>query len=77
MEINNEISDEKLLEYYRMGWNDSSNNNEEQNFNDFLLNRAYIIGWLDFIVGDDISSVDLQTDEQIVNNIRNFVKNED
>jgi hypothetical protein len=64
------FSDELLLDYYKKGWKDCANGNKEQKFQDQLLQRAYSIGWCDFIVGDDVSSVDMQTDEQILKHIR-------
>ena len=34
--------------------------------NDTLLLRAYMIGWSDALAGDDVSSVDKQSDKQIL-----------
>jgi hypothetical protein len=63
-------SDKKLLEYYKLGWTDNCNGKTEKRFDNPILQRAYIIGWLDFMAGDDVSSVDEQTNEQIIRHIR-------
>lgn len=72
----NKISEEDkiILEVYTMGWNDccSGDNTNCLAFKDsILLTRAYKIGWLDYLCGDDVSSLDYQTDEEILNNIKN------
>lgn len=61
---------ETLLKYYKMGWNDCADNKQKQEFKNQLLQRAYNIGWCDFIAGDDVTSVDLQTDKEILEHIR-------
>jgi hypothetical protein len=58
-----------LLMYYKMGWNDCADGNTEKHFKQPILQRAYNIGWCDFIAGDDISSVDLQTHSEILKHI--------
>ena len=68
--VSGSLPDVKLLEYYKMGWNDCADNNKEKKFKDKLLQRAYTIGWLDFIVGDDVSSVDMQTEQDILKHIK-------
>lgn len=60
-----------LLYYYKIGWNDCSESKKEKKFEDKLLQRAYKIGWLDFIAGDDVSSVDAQTEKDILKRIKN------
>ena len=64
------LPDEKLLEYYNMGWHDCAENNKEKKFENKLIQRAYTIGWLDFIAGDDVSSVDMQTEQDILKHIK-------
>ena len=67
--------DELLLQSYNMGWDDCCENKE---FNsslfptDSLLEKAYSCGWSDFIAGDDVSSVDLQTEEEILEKIKSI-----
>jgi hypothetical protein len=60
---------ETLLKYYRKGWNDCFGG-KPRKIKNKLLQRAYDIGWLDYIVGDDVSSVDLQTEEEILEKIK-------
>lgn len=62
--------DETLLAFYKWGWNDCANNNEEKVFANAIFQNAYNIGRGDFIAGDDVSSVDLQTVEQILSRIK-------
>jgi hypothetical protein len=63
------ITDELLLQTYKMGWDDcfSGDNSNCLAFKDSpLLTRAYENGWSDYITGDDVTSVDEQTDEEIL-----------
>lgn len=65
--------DKLILDAYRLGWDDCCTSDDSNKFTfseNSILRRAYIIGWSDYIVGDDVSSVDLQTDEEILNNIK-------
>lgn len=68
-------ADKDLIEYYKLGWSDCSEATQKKMFEDKLLQRAYEIGWLDFIVGDEVSSVDLQSEKDILKTIR-LIKNE-
>lgn len=76
MKKNNKIklitpSDDELLKYYRMGWNQRADNKKRKKFNNELIQNAYDVGWLDFILGDDIRELDYQTDEERLKNIKN------
>ena len=62
--------DKILLETYMMGFNDELDNKEKQWNPNPLLLKAYNMGRTDAIVGDDISSSDLQTQEEILNQIK-------
>ncbi len=67
-------SDEIILQAYKLGWDDCFSGDDTNclSFKDSpLLTRAYKIGWADYITGDDVSSVDEQTDEQILKCIKN------
>lgn len=64
-------SDKELLRCYNLGWNDCADGNKHKVFRLKILQNAYDIGWSDFIVGDDVSSVDMQTHEQILERIKN------
>lgn len=62
--------DKKILKTYKLGFIDELYGKTRfLNFNPILL-RAYNLGRLDAIIGDDVSSCDLQTNEEILNKIR-------
>jgi hypothetical protein len=69
------ITDQDLLMAYYNGWNECPNHNSMiallNPYTDPLLQRAYRFGWLDYILGDDMPSVDAHTPEQIIQQIRN------
>ena len=56
--------DKELLRIYYQGWEDEANFSE-------LEKRAYNIGKAHFITGDDVSSVDLLSDVEILAEIKN------
>lgn len=66
-----EEEDKILLETYMTGFRDELDGRAEVRNPNPLLSRAYNLGREDAIVGDDVRSVDYQTDEQILNRIRN------
>jgi len=55
-----------LLEWYWKGWNDEANGSISETSENLLERKAYIIGRTDYIVGDDVSSVDYQTEDEII-----------
>ena len=63
------ITDEQILKAYIQGWRDSSDNVTNLEEYNGILQTAYRKGWVDYIAGDDVSSVDEQTDEEILKNI--------
>lgn len=63
--------DKMLLETYMLGFKDELDGKIEMSFPNPLMSRAYNLGRRDAIVGDDVRSVDYQTNEQILNRIRN------
>lgn len=63
--------DEVLMEVYMSGFNDELDSKEEMFNPNPLLLRAYNLGRLDAAVGDDVSSVDQQTNEEIIDRIKN------
>jgi hypothetical protein len=65
--------DKHLLETYMCGFNDELNGREKMFNPNPLLQRAYDLGRLDAIVGDDVRSVDQQSDRMILNRIRNNI----
>jgi hypothetical protein len=60
----------QLLETYMWGFNDELKGCEKMFNPNPLLQRAYDLGRMDAIVGDDVSSLDQQTDKMILNRIR-------
>ena len=63
--------DKILCETYKQGFNDELDGRTKMWNPTPLLLRAYNLGREDAIVGDDVRSVDYQTNEQILNRIRN------
>lgn len=64
------ISDKELLKCYLKGFDDELDGKTSMEFNSEIENFAYAIGASDAIVGDDVSSVDLQSDEEILGRIK-------
>lgn len=73
MKKNNE-----LIIAYKMGWNDCSTSSalkpEGKVFKDKGLEMAYQIGWSHYIIGDDVSSVDLKTEDEILKEIKTAIR---
>lgn len=67
-------SDKELLATYKLGWDDCSNDVKAKRFALKPMQKAYTHGWVDFIAGDDASSVDDQSDEEILAYIRGVKK---
>lgn len=63
--------DKVLLETYIWGFKDELDGRVKPCFPNPLLLRAYNLGRQDAIVGDDVRSVDYQTNEEILNRICN------
>lgn len=64
------VSDDKLLKIYMIGFSDElDDNTNDKEYHDIEL-KAYNIGVVDAIIGDDISSSDLQTNDMILRRIR-------
>jgi hypothetical protein len=65
------VSDEELLEIYETGWHDAlSLGKTWRSYPTKLQERAYKLGGLDARAGDDVSSIDFQTDEEILKSIK-------
>jgi len=62
--------DKFLLETYMCGFNDELDGRTRTWNPNPLLLRAYNLGRNDAIIGDDVTSSDLQTNEQILTRIR-------
>jgi hypothetical protein len=63
-------TDKDLIEIYLQGFNDELNNVKETKHDVKLKQTAYDLGRLDAIVGDDVSSIDRQTNKQILDRIK-------
>lgn len=63
--------DKVLLETYKQGFNDELYGRTKMWNPNPLLLHAYNLGREDAIIGDDVRSVDYQTNEEIINRIRN------
>lgn len=64
------IKDKILLDTYMCGFFDGLNGEEYWNPNPLLMS-AYKLGYNDAIAGDDVMSLDFQTNEEILNRIYN------
>ena len=64
------INDKILLETYMLGFSDELEG-EIREFEDSILMRAYELGRVDAFVGDDVRSVDYQSDEHLLKRIYN------
>jgi hypothetical protein len=72
--MNKNSVDELLLQSYKMGWDECFYGDKSNGLileEGSLLRRAYFLGWSDYIIGDDVSSVDAQTDDEIIKHIKN------
>lgn len=62
-----------LLEVYMRGWNDCFDDNDNsEEYRDEKRLAAYKLGWSDSIVGDDVQSLDLQREDEILQRIENY-----
>lgn len=62
------INDKILLETYMLGFSDELEGKTRE-FEDSILMRAYELGRVDAFVGDDVRSVDYQSDEHLLKRI--------
>lgn len=62
--------DKLLLKVYMQGLSDESNELAEIGYSDLLSQKAYNLGRKDYIVGDELKSLDHQTDETILTRIK-------
>lgn len=69
--------DKKLLEIYFKGWTEENNvymgKIEAAKYEDPLHQRAYDIGRMDYRIGDDVSSADNKSDQEILNEIYGYI----
>jgi len=62
--------DAVLLQFYMQGFNDELEGKSSSVLHEPIYQIAYNMGTADAIVGDDVPSNDLQTDEEILKRIR-------
>lgn len=62
------INDKILLETYMLGFSDELEG-ETREFENPILMRAYELGKVDAFVGDDVMSVNYQSDEHLLKRI--------
>lgn len=63
-------TDAELLEIYMRGFNNELDGIPDEEHSDELSKRAYDLGTIDAYCGDDVSSIDLQTNDEILNKIK-------
>ena len=64
------ITDKELLKTYMIGFNDELDKQSKKKFDDKLLQNAYDYGRLDAIVGDDVMELDYESNEEILQKIK-------
>jgi len=64
------ITDEQLLAVYMKGFTDSLHDVFPQHLNTSLEQKAYQLGRIDALIGEEIESHDYQTNEEILSQIR-------
>ena len=64
------IDNKILLETYMLGFSDELEG-ETREFEESMLMRAYKLGRIDAFVGDDVRSIDYQSDEHLLKRIYN------
>ena len=68
------MTDEELLDVYRIGWNDELDDKENMLFylsDHKLKSKAYYTGRLHFYLGDEQTKFDSLSNTEIINYIRN------
>lgn len=68
---NTVLEEQKLLKIYNKGWRDGLEGEIPLIYKSNIKQKAYELGWQDAWAGDDVSDVDLQTDREILNRIKN------
>lgn len=64
------MTDSELLKIYMRGFTDELKGDISNVPKNNLALRAYIIGSADALIGDELSSIDLQTNQEILKRIR-------
>ena len=66
-------TDEELMEYYWLGWHECFDNVKKV-IEAADLATAYGLGWMDYIVGDDVSSVDERSEADTLVIIKHMIE---
>lgn len=66
----NSVSDEELLGYFMQGFEDELYSLDEKSYDTPIKQRAYNLGRLDAVAGDDMPSIDYKSNQDIINQIR-------
>ena len=66
--------EEALMDIYMAGFVDELRGYPETKFSKPLYERAYQLGRVDALIGDDVRSIDYQTNEEILHRIYNIPK---
>ena len=66
------VTDKSLLEWYVKGFKDELNGTSSIESENRIENRAYMIGALDAVCGDDVTSIDRKSDEEILTLIKKY-----
>jgi hypothetical protein len=70
------LSDKELLKYYTIGWNHCGDNIDiSSTFAIPIIKKAYNLGQIHYVVGDDMRSVDYLSNEEILKLIKNKSSN--
>ena len=62
----------QLLEAYMQGFEDELQNNPIQEYDYVTKQRAYELGRIDALIGDNVRSVDYQSEEHLFQRIKNI-----
>jgi len=73
LEIRKELYNQLIMSWYMTGFRDELSGSSSVMPDDKILEKAYSIGAGDAIIGDDVSSVDQKTEDEI---IRQIISNE-
>lgn len=65
------MTDKELLMWYTRGWYDESKNKDDVYSIEGLPAKAYLLGRQYYWAGDDVSSADEMSDEELIKLIRN------
>lgn len=68
------MRDKEIIKLYFEGWYEEVDGVKPRDwFKNDLSKRAYMMGRLDYVIGDDVSSNNLQTEEEIVKRIKDGI----